>query len=127
MLTKFQQSEGLHLTDFNKEKGYMAFLDTSFKPHLVYSAPSLEYGETTIWPNVDFSASSSELSIDIPNEVTFPLALSFELGTKYPSAEGKGFFNKMLSKKSKDQEASGSKQKGALKVFITMCRYVELF
>lgn len=74
--------------EYNTEKGYVAFVDLSGKPYLVYSAPMfrLASGKTTTLA-IDWDGASSSIFVDLP-DTSAPIVLAFGLGVSLPDTKG---------------------------------------
>jgi hypothetical protein len=115
--------------EYSTEKGYVAFVSSSGKPHLVYSAPiaRLASGKTRTL-SIDWDGASSSIFVDLP-DLSSPIVLAFGLGLTLP--DGKGGFGfsfpsfkfrgngEISESDSDDEHAEGSPSKGRkLKVSI---------
>lgn len=129
------QLDGSTRVEFNKEKGFLALLDKSGKPKLVYSAPAVVLSTNkTISPQLEWDASSSSLSISLP-DTAFPLVIAFGLGVKVPEVGG-GFGLKLkfgdkgeveASSSSSESESGSKKPKTKFKVNLTIITIITEF
>ena len=74
--------------EYNTDKGYVAFVDITGKPHLVYTSPvvRLASGKTTSLA-IDWDGATSSIFVDLPDPSP-PLVLAFGLGLSLPDAKG---------------------------------------
>jgi hypothetical protein len=120
---KLAQLNGNTKVEFSKEKGYVAFSDSTSKHRLVYSAPRVQTGSgKTTNPPLDWDNQSSTLSISLP-DLNLPLVIMFHLGVKItlgpkfrPARPGSGTYE-AIDPKAHDENGN-PKAKTALPAFL---------
>lgn len=73
----------------------MVFADTNGRALLVYSIPTLRFGEDSIDNlSVEWLAGSKEFVIQLPEDISFPMSLAFKVWPQKPSVtHGKHWFS----------------------------------
>jgi hypothetical protein len=73
--------------DFNKDKGFVAFLDKHGKVRLVYSQPIIRlHTNKTEFAPLEWDASTSSIVISLPH-LDVPTVVAFGVGTKIPDGK----------------------------------------
>jgi len=78
--------DGISSVQVNNELGYLSFLDADEKLLLVFSTPFLKFGKKTITVPFDWNNSTSKLSLNLSDMISFPLSIAFGISTHLPTS-----------------------------------------